>query len=468
MAPGRYSTRCNFTYATMDIANLLASNAISREYDKLRDETIDATVDGLIDSLACALAGRHAPGLAEARAALARWGTGCCSIWGGFGRSSAPFAAFLNAASMHALDYDDTDDKVPLHANGMVLPGLIADVEENRPDCDGREFLTALAVGVDGAMRIGRAGGPKGSRGWNYSVISGSVGAVLAIARLRRWDTETTVHALGHQLTQIAGSLQSIIDGSLAKRFQPAQMVKNVVMSAALTQAGIDGPRNVFEGKAGFVNLYQDGKFDFDVVRTGIERCDLPEDLSLKPYPACRFTHAPIDLALQLHAQGLRSSDVKKIRVCVSGQAVNMVGRKFDHRSAGVVDAQFSIAYTVAVGLERGTVRIGDFTEEAIRDESLGNFAAERVTIEADTTLPFLGMVPVAFDVELANGKRLQIKTDDVCGSPEKRMSAAQLRDKVLDCLDFGQSRVNADELITAVHGLREGKPFASILQLIG
>jgi 2-methylcitrate dehydratase PrpD len=376
-------------------------------------------------------------------------------------------AAFLNAVSLHALDYDDTDDKVPLHANGMVLPGLVADVEENRPDCDGRDFLVALAVGVDGAMRIGRAGGPKGSRGWNYSVISGSVGAVLAIARLRRWDTDTTVSALGHQLTQTAGSLQSIIDGSLAKRFQPAQMVKNVVMSAALAGAGIDGPRNVFEGKAGFINLYQDGKFDLDALRAGIESCALPEDLSLKPYPACRFTHAPIDLALEMHARGLRPTDVKQMRIRVSGQAVNMVGRRFDCRSAGVTDAQFSIAYTVAVGLARGAVRIADFTESAIRDERIGAFAAERVSIEADAALPFLGMVPVMFDVELANGQHLALETREVSGSPDKRMTAAQLRDKVVDCLDHAHSRVQADELIAAVHGLRDGQPVASLLQLL-
>jgi len=451
----------------MDIAYLLASNATSRDFRALRAETIDATVDGLIDSLACALAGLHAPGLAEARGALARWGSGECSVWGGFGRASAPFAAFLNAVSMHALDYDDTDDKVPLHANGLVLPGLIADVEESRTDCDGREFLTALAVGIDGAMRIGRAGGPKGSRGWNYSVISGSMGAVLAIARLRRWNTEMTVSALGHQLTQTAGSLQSIIDGSLAKRFQPAQMVKNVVMSAALAQAGIDGPRNVFEGKAGFINLYQDGQFDLDALRADIERCALPEDLSLKPYPACRFTHAPIDLALQLHARGVRPADVRHIRIAVSGQAVNMVGRKFDHRTAGVVDAQFSIAYTVAVGLHRGAVRIGDFTEASIGDEHVGNFAAERIAIEADASLPFLGMVPVAFDVEFANGQHLAIATQEVSGSPEKRMTGAQLRDKVADCLAFGRSRVTPDELIAAVGGLRDGKAVSSVLQLL-
>jgi 2-methylcitrate dehydratase PrpD len=104
----------------------------------------------------------------------------------------------------------------------------------------------------------------------------------------------------------------------------------------------------------------------------------LVDDLSLKPYPACRFTHAPIDLALQLHERGVRPQDVKHIRIRVSGQAVNMVGRKFDYRTAGVVDAQFSIAYTVAVGLARGAVRIGDFVEETLRDPRVGAFAARR------------------------------------------------------------------------------------------
>ena len=117
----------------MDLARQLAANAVSRRFEDLAPSTVDATVDAVIDSLACALAGTQAPGLEPARGALARWGRDGCSVWGGFGRAPAPFAAFLNAVSMHALDYDDTDDKVPLHACGMVLPGLFADVEENRP-----------------------------------------------------------------------------------------------------------------------------------------------------------------------------------------------------------------------------------------------------------------------------------------------------------------------------------------------
>ncbi len=451
----------------MDFAYRLAENAVTRHFDNLSTATLDATTDGLIDSLACALAGGHSHGLDEARRALAKWGNQGSTIWGGFGKAPAPFAAFLNAVSMHALDYDDTDDKVPLHAFGLVLPGLAALMQEQVPDCDGRRFLTALAVGVDGAMRIGRAGGPKGTRGWNYSVISGSFGAVLAIANLLAWDAETTVNALGHQLTQTSGSLQSIIDGSLAKRFQPAQLVKNVVFSAALAQAGIDGPRNVFEGKAGFISLYQDGKFDLGSAGADMEACALIEDLSLKPYPACRFTHAPIDCAIELHRQGVRPEDVEHIQIRVSGQAVNMVGRNYDPSTAGIVDAQFSIAYTVAAGLAKGSVLIGDFTDSAIRDDKIGRFARDRVNITADQTLPFLGMTPVFMEVALNSGRTLRLETHDVSGSPEKRMTPAQLRDKVADCLRYGKARVEPDTLIAGVHGLREGKPVQELIDLL-
>lgn len=450
-----------------ELAQTLAASAVSRRFSDLSAQTVDATVDAVIDSLACALAGVHAHGLPEARRALSSWGTGACSVWGGFGGAPAPVAAFLNAVSMHALDYDDTDDKVPLHACGMVLPGLFADIQENHPDCAGQEFLTAVAVGVDAAMRVGRGGGPKGSRGWNYSVISGSVGALLAIARLRKWSESMAVDGLGHQLTQTAGSLQSIIDGALAKRFQPAMMVKNVLFSAALAQEGIGGPRNVFDGKAGFINLYQDGKFSKDGIEPGLAQCNLVDDLSLKPYPACRFTHAPIDLALEMHAQGIRPADVRHIRIRVSGQAVNMVGRKYDPQTAGIVDAQFSIAYTVAVGLARGAVLIGDFTDATIHDEVIGAFAQHQITIEADPQVPFLGMVPVAFDVELGNGQTLALRTEVVAGAPEKRMTAAQLRAKVVDCLRHGQSAVDPDELIETVRGLRTGGPVSSLLRLL-
>lgn len=451
-----------------DVAYTLAEAAVSRSFSDLSTSTVLATANAFLDSLAVALAGTNAPGVPEARRAFARWKSDSgVSVWGGFGTMPSPLAATLNAASMHALDFDDTDDKVPLHAQSVLLPALIADLEENRPDCDGQEFLTALAVGIDGTMRVGRAGGPKGSRGWNYSVISGGMGAVLGLARLRRWSADKTVSALGHQLAQTAGSLQSIIDGSLAKRFQPAMMAKNALMAVALTEAGIDGPRNVFEGRAGFFPLYQDGKFDKATLLADLESSGLVNDLSLKPYSSCRFTHASIDVALELHRQGVRSADVKRVHIVVSGQAVNMVGRHFDCATAGVVDAQFSIAYTVAVALARGAVRIADFTIERIRDEQIGRFAKENIVIEASDAVPFLSMAPVKFEMELNSGRKIQVTGEHVAGSPEQPLSAEQLRDKVMDCLDYNKSSVDPGVLIKSVQDLPTAGSLRDVLGLL-
>ena len=453
----------------MDIAYKLAETAVSRRYSDLSDDTVAATLAALIDTLAVSLGGANAPGVGEARAMFQKWwgGEKGAVIWGGHGKLASPFAALLNAASLHALDYDDTDDKVPIHANSVMLPALIAFLDERQIKCTGQEFITALAVGIDGGMRIGRAGGPKARKGWNYSVISSGIGAILAIANLSKWDVTTTVSALGHMLAQTSGSLQSIIDGALAKRFQPAMLAKDAVFAATLAEAGVDGPRNVFEGRAGFFALYQDGDFNRDVLLDGMETCSLVVDLSLKPYPACRFTHASIDVAIDLHRKGIRPDQVRQLKIMPSGQAVAMTGRKFDYKTAGVVDAQFSVAYSASVGLARGAMKIGDISLENIRASEVGPFVAEKVVVEADPNVDFLSMSPVTLEVTLNNGEVIRVVGPDVLGSPEKPMTRAQLADKAADCLTANNSPVSAAELIGAIDALPQAESLDALMALL-
>ena len=450
-----------------DSAYELAQSAVSQRYSELPSDVVIATIEALFDTLAVSLGGINAPGVSEARVAFRPWAGGRASVWGGFPSMAAPFAALLNATSLHALDYDDTDDGVPLHANSVVLPALIADIEEIAPACTGQEFLTALAVGLDGAMRVGRAGIPRGSRGWNYSVVSGGMGATLALSRMRGFSVDTTVSALGHQLAQSAGSLQSIIDGSLAKRFQPAMVAKDVVIGVNLAAAGIDGPRNVFDGKSGFIALYQDGSFDHSILLADLGNAALVPRLSLKPYPACRFTHGGIDAALALRDQGVRVEDVARMEYAISGQAMNMVGRKFDYRTAGVVDAQFSIAYASTVALVRGGAVIKDFSLERIRERSIGEFIAGKVELVVDNSIPHLALAPVTVRVGLRDGRTINYVCDSLSGSPERRLTTEQLLAKAQDCLDNGSSSVEAKELWEAVQALADDQPVSALLNLM-
>lgn len=450
-----------------DVAELLAAKAVGQEYGNLHETTVQAALEILFDTLAVACGGLHAPGVPEARQAIGAWGSGNASVWGTAMTAPGPFAALANAGALHALDYDDTDDKVPLHAASVVLPALLADVEENRPHCSGTEFLTALAVGLDGAMRVGRAGGPRGSRGWNYSVVSGGIGAALAVARLRRWEVDTAVSLLGHQLAQTSGSLQSIIDGCLAKRFQPAVVAKDVLFGAALAGAGIDGPRQVFEGRAGFFNLYQDGEFDREVLLDGVEEAGYLTDLSLKPYPACRFTHVAIDLALRMRKTGVAPETVEHLTFETSGQAFNMVGRKYEPETAGLVDAQFCLAYTTSVALHRGAVLIGDFDEVARRDREVAGFAAERITVTPTDDVGFLAMAPVTARVTFKDGSESTYVGTTVSGSPEHRLTAEQLKEKASDCLRHGHAAVTVDELWDAVQALADDAPLTQLIEVL-
>lgn len=455
------------TATKRDVVVDFAAPALELRYEDLSDQTVEATLDALFDTLAVSLGGLTAPGVPEARRAMQSLGNGSATLWGGYGTAAAPFAALANAGALHALDYDDTDDAVPLHANSVLLPALLADVEDRGTPVSGHEFLASLAAGIDAAMRVGRAGGPRGSRGWNYSVISGGMGSVIGIARLRAWDLETTVSALGHQLAQTAGSLQSIIDGSLAKRFQPAMVAKDVLIGAALAEAGIDGPRNVFEGRAGFINLYQDGQLDHETLVRGADHASLVETLSLKPYPACRFTHACIDVALRIREAGIDPAAIKNITYRVSGQAMNMVGRAFDPSHSNVVDAQFSIAYTTSVGLLQGAVLIQDFDPKTFQESAAGIFARDKISIEVDESVEFLSMAPITALVATVDGETREFAGTTVSGSPQARMTADELKAKAEDCLRRGGSMVTVDELWNAVRGLERNGPLDVLLELL-
>jgi 2-methylcitrate dehydratase PrpD len=199
----------------------------------------------------------------------------------------------------------------------------------------------------------------------------------------------------------------------------------------------------------------------------GADHASLVEALSLKPYPACRFTHACIDVALRVRGAGIDPSAIKDITYRVSGQAMNMVGRAFDPSSANVVDAQFSIAYTTSIGLFHGAVLIQDFDPKTFRESAAGAFARDRVRIEVDDSIEFLAMAPVTALVTTVDGGTQEFVGTTVSGSPEARMAEDQLKAKAEDCLPRGGSTVTVDELWNVVRGLDGDGPVDALLELL-
>ncbi len=118
--------------------------------------------------------------------------------------------------------------------------------------------------------------------------------------------------------SRASGTLQSEHDGTWAKRLQPGLAASGGVLAVRLAARGFRGPRDALEGRFGFFPLYLR---DFDpapVLHLLGQRFEV-ERTSLKPFPTCRFTHAPL-AALQeaLKGRALQPPDIDAIEARVT------------------------------------------------------------------------------------------------------------------------------------------------------
>jgi 2-methylcitrate dehydratase PrpD len=417
----------------------------------------EAAARSLLDTLACGVAG-----LAEASsqillAVVGTEGAGgpCTAI--GLDRMVAPReAALINGALSHALEFDDTHDEAVLHPGAAVIPAAFATAEQ--ASASGRDLLDAIAVGYDVHIRVALAARrAPGHTGWHYTSACGIFGAAAAAGRLLGLPGPRMAEALGLACAQASGTLQSEHDGTWAKRLQPGVAAAGGVLAAQLAARGFRGPREALEGTYGFYRVYL-REFDVAPVLRGLgERFEVAHT-SLKPFPTCRFTHAPV-AALQEIVGGhrLRPEDLVAIEARVTRAAFAEVCEPLSQklRPASRVHAQFSLPYALACVAHHGTVRLADLTEDGIRrDEVLG--LCERVRCGRDPELE-------AVWGEKIGEAEVRVQTPDGVmrsarslppGGPGRPMAHAEHMAKVEECLAWGGRAPDASGLTQCINAL--------------
>src|SRR5262249_44741186 len=109
-------------------------------------------------------------------------------------RASEAGAAFANGCLANALDIDDGSRPIKGHPGAVVFPAALAAAESRR--ASGREFLVALAVGYEVAIRAGIALHTS-YRYYHGSGAWGALGAAAAAGRLLGLTTDQLTNALG-------------------------------------------------------------------------------------------------------------------------------------------------------------------------------------------------------------------------------------------------------------------------------
>ena len=452
-----------------DLSLNLCRQVAAWRYEDLPAPVVRLVKMCLADTLGVIGGAARADGIPPLHARMARWETGgSATALIGKRRMSPPSAALLNGAAAHALDYDDIHDTARVHSGCVVLPAVLAtaeDVSRTRGGVSGKEFLTALAAGMELHARLGLACYHSLQTGWHPTAIFGAMAAALAAGRVLRLDAAQLNNALGIAYHQASGSAQSAYDGVLTKRLGAGFAARDAVTSAALAADGLTGTPAALEGLAGFFTLYMRGEVKPGLLTDGLGTHWRAGEYSLKPYPACRCNHGAIAQAITLHREGLAAESIAAVEIGMSEANWTLVGKPYNAALGSAVHAQFNAAYSFARALIDGQVGPAAYEQPAIGDATVATLAA-RVSVFADPAIAKDAMEPVRITVKLHEGRSIVLRGDALKGSAAEPMTETELQDKLRGCFAFGLDApaAAADGVAATVFGLENDEDAAAAL----
>lgn len=384
----------------------------------------------IVDALGIAAAGRSAPGVDRALSVLeTSCGTGPVRLPWTRSALPAPVAAAALSALIHAWDFDDTHDSAVVHTACVALPAaLAAGIACHRT---GADVAAGIAVGIQALSRISSTVG--GLRGTIRTASLGALGAAAAAGRTLGLSPDRLNNALGLALPATGSPVtrQVVAEGSPAKRLQPLFAVQEGVTAALLASQGVAGPADWFGGEYGVASLRAGGS-----LRDGMAQLEKPgwevANLSLKPFPACRYTHAAIAAVADLDTEPAADEISGAIVHVPAGQAYALVSRPFQWRGQPVADVQFSVPWLVAAMIRTGHIDLSTLRHPVLDDPAIEALAS-RIRVVQDMP-EGVAMAPAEVEITYRDGRTVRCHSP-MPGSPDNPLTLADVARKVSACV---------------------------------
>ncbi len=462
--------------STSTLVQQLAAFADEAHQQGVPDEVATSTQQRILDVVGLSLA---AVPLETSRGA-ADWvgdqgGAPQAQVVGRPVRVPAAQAAFANGVLAHSLDYDDTHLPSILHPSASIVPAVLAVGEA--VGASGEAVVRAAAVGIELCVRLGMAGYDREARnslfferGQHATSICGGLGAAAASALLHGLGAEGVAHAIGLSASMSSGVIEANRTGGTVKRIHCGWAAHAGVMAAELVGRGFTGPPTILEGRFGFYEAWIGGFRDDEALLGGLgTRWELP-GIFFKPYPANHFTHAGIDAALAMRADGLRPEDVSSAVLRVAPATARTIGQPIEAKRnpESGYHAKFSGPYTVAAALTGGSglgLGLDDFSDEAAERQDR-RALMQVVDVEGDESLldvyPF--QFPARLTVRTKDGSELHRDVLANRGGPGNPLTADELATKFTQNASVSLDPSQIDDLRARLSGLRDRPSVAGLL----
>lgn len=395
----------------------------------------------LLDWIGCAVAGATQPAGQSIRARYASDAPSQAFSWGGLG---------------NILEMDDVDKRALLHPGPSIIPAALAVAQTQAASMVG--LLSAIVIGYEATIRLGRAVGAGHYALWHSTGTCGAIGAAAGAAHLIGLSPEPTAHAMALATSQSAGLWHTRHDpSSMAKQLHTAVAARAGVDAAQLAEVGFTGPLRILEGEQGFFSAMCPGSEASGVLANHASGWAI-HDVSFKPWPACRHAHAAIDAALALRDR-IDIDQVSDLTVQTYADALKFCDQA---NPSTVIEAKFSLQHSVAVVMLRGAPTLDDFSIEAINDPQISTLRS-RIRVEIGDE--FEAAYPGRFGAKVSSEDRSET-APDALGDPENPMSDQQIRDKADLLMKAGAlDGPLRDRIVAAV--LADDTNFADLSQLL-
>jgi len=420
------------------LSSIVASHVAHSGYELLPARTVVAAKRAILDGLGVMLAasGSSDDILPFVELARACGGPPQASMLGFGERVNLPMAALANGAMAHALDFEDAFDPVPTHPNASLLPAAFGVAEACGP-LPGRDFIAAVATGCDLVCRLAlslRQSMEAG--GWYPPPILGAFGATAAVSRLLGLTANQITGAFSLLLCQniCPGEIKYSAD-TVIRAVREAFPAHAAVLSALLAARGVKGFERPLEGTSGFFALFAAGKYDSSDLLDQLGERYWIEQLSFKKWPSCRGTHPYIEAAQALRAlHGFKAEQIARVKL-QGDEVQRMLFEPQAQKRAPqtIIDAKFSLPFTVAAALTQDEITLSSFTSSSLHEPRLLDLAG-KIDFDSTGEGPRQSAAAGEMTIFLADGRALHHSVQHSMGDPSRPLTDAELRAKFIDC----------------------------------
>ena len=353
-------------------------------------------------------------------------------------------SAFINASAGNILELDDVHRTSIIHPGDTIIPATIA--ASSSIDIDAYNFLRAIIIGYETAIRMGKCLGIDHYKIFYSSATCGVFGAAAASSYILNYKNNLSI-----QLRNLNASIQLSTmtssgvwqcrkgDGE-AKQYALANASRAGLTSAFLAQNDATTPVDMIEGELGYLRGFAKTTDYSELIKEYDGH--LIDEVSNKPWAACRHSHPVIGVSLdskkEINRLDLDLDNIDSIIIETYQTAIDFCNKKNPQND---IEGKFSLQHCCALSLIYENILENYFKENFLYNSSVKKIRDKiKLISNKKMTNNFPENYSASLEIKFKNGFKMKKKCLDAKGDPENPMTEKEICDKTIRLINTNYS----------------------------